>query len=107
AIMDNGRIIAYGTHNELIKLVGEQTRIDLTLNPASETVFSAWQSTAGVSHINADNSHVTVLVDDSNQVLPALFEAASRAGARITSVNIQEPNLETVFLHLTGRALRD
>ncbi|NOY98131.1 MAG: ABC transporter ATP-binding protein, partial [Chloroflexi bacterium] len=49
AIMDNGRIIAYGTHNELIKLVGEQTRIDLTINPASETVFSAWQSTAGVS----------------------------------------------------------
>jgi ABC-2 type transport system ATP-binding protein len=48
-----------------------------------------------------------VLVDDSNRVLPALFEAAARADVRITSVDIQEPNLETVFLHLTGRALRD
>jgi ABC-2 type transport system ATP-binding protein len=46
-------------------------------------------------------------VDDSNRVLPHLFEAASKVGVRITSVDIQEPNLETVFLHLTGRALRD
>ena len=36
-----------------------------------------------------------------------LFEAAARSGARITSVDIQEPNLEAVFLHLTGKALRD
>jgi ABC-2 type transport system ATP-binding protein len=50
---------------------------------------------------------VTILVDDSNLVLPGLFEAANREGARITSVDIQEPNLEAVFLHLTGRALRD
>ena len=50
---------------------------------------------------------VTVLVEDSNLVLPDLFETANRMGARITSVDIQEPNLETVFIHLTGRALRD
>jgi ABC-2 type transport system ATP-binding protein len=47
------------------------------------------------------------LVDDGNQVLPHLFEAVSQANVGITSVNIQEPNLESVFLHLTGRALRD
>jgi ABC-2 type transport system ATP-binding protein len=40
-------------------------------------------------------------------VLPRLFESAATAGVRITSVDIQEPNLETVFLHLTGKALRD
>jgi ABC-2 type transport system ATP-binding protein len=40
-------------------------------------------------------------------VLPRLFEAATRHSARITSVDIREPNLEAVFLHLTGRALRD
>jgi ABC-2 type transport system ATP-binding protein len=40
-------------------------------------------------------------------VLPRLFDAASKVNVRITSVDIQEPNLETVFLHLTGRALRD
>ncbi len=50
---------------------------------------------------------ITALVDDSNRVLPLLFDEASKADVRITSVDIQEPNLETVFLHLTGRALRD
>jgi ABC-2 type transport system ATP-binding protein len=107
AIMDMGRIVAYGTHDELIRIVGEQTRIDLTLNAAAEKVLPAWQTAAGVSRIDAADGRVTALVDDSNRVLPRLFDAASKAGVRITSVDIQEPNLETVFLHLTGRALRD
>lgn len=107
AIMDKGKVIAYGTHAELIRLVGEQTRIDLTLNAESAAVFPAWRSVEGVSRIDATNGTVTVLVNDSNRVLPHLFEAASQADVRITSVDIQEPNLETVFLHLTGRALRD
>jgi ABC-2 type transport system ATP-binding protein len=107
AIMDQGRVIAYGTHDELIRLVGGQTRIDLTLNAEGEKVLAAWKAVEGVTGIDSTDGVVTVLVDDSNRVLPHLFEAASKAGVRITSVDIQEPNLETVFLHLTGRALRD
>ena len=107
AIMDMGKIIALGTHDELIRLVGEQTRIDLTLNAEAGRVLAAWQAADGVSRVDATDGKVTVLVDDSNRVLPRLFDAASRAGVRITSVDIREPNLEAVFLHLTGRALRD
>jgi ABC-2 type transport system ATP-binding protein len=107
AIMDMGKVIACGTHDELIQLVGEQTRIDVTLNAEAGKVLSAWQTTEGVSRIDATDGRVTALVDDSNRVLPRLFDAASNVGVRITSVDIQEPNLETVFLHLTGRALRD
>jgi ABC-2 type transport system ATP-binding protein len=107
AIMDMGKVIACGTHEKLIQLVGEQTRIDLTLNAEAGKVLPAWQTTEGVSRIDATDGRVTALVDDSNRVLPRLFDAASNAGVRITSVDIQEPNLETVFLHLTGRALRD
>ncbi|HEX2989074.1 MAG TPA: ABC transporter ATP-binding protein [Anaerolineales bacterium] len=107
AIMDKGKVIACGTHDELIKVVGEETRIDLTLNAEAENVLGAWRGTEGVSRIDATEGKVSALVDDSNRVLPRLFDAASKAGVRITSVDIQEPNLETVFLHLTGRALRD
>jgi len=107
AIMDKGKIIAYGTHDELIKMVGEQTRIDITLNTEAEKIITAWQKTEGVSKIDSTDGKVTALVDDSNRVLPRLFDAAAKTGVRITSVDIQEPNLETVFLHLTGRALRD
>jgi len=107
AIMDKGKVIAYGTHDDLIKMVGEQTRIDVTLNAEAEKILDAWRATEGVSKIDALDGKVTALVDDSNRVLPRLFDAASKHGVRITSVDIQEPNLETVFLHLTGRALRD
>jgi ABC-2 type transport system ATP-binding protein len=107
AIMDKGKIIASGTHAELIKLVGGQARLDLTLNTEAERLLGAWQAVDGVASIDAQGSKVTVLVDDSNHVLPRLFEAASQRGVRIIGVDIQEPNLEMVFLHLTGRALRD
>lgn len=107
AIVDAGKIIASGTHAELIKLVGEQTRIDLTLNADAAQVLPAWTATTGVARIDATDGKVTALVDDSNRVLPRLFEAASKAGVRLLSIDIQEPNLETVFLHLTGKALRD
>jgi len=107
AIMDKGKVIAHGTHDELIKMVGEETRIDVTLNAEVEKVLGAWRAVQGVARIDALDGKVTALVDDSNRVLPRLFEAASTVNVRITSVDIREPNLETVFLHLTGRALRD
>ena len=107
AIMDNGKMIASGTNEELVKLVGGQTRIDLTLNNNVEAVITAWKSTEGVGHIDSADDKISVLVNDSNLVLPRLFEVATKHSARITSVDIREPNLESVFLHLTGRALRD
>ena len=107
AIMDQGKLIAYGSHAELIRLVGEKTRLDLLLNVESSRIIEAWQAVEGVSRVFGEDGKVIVLVDDSNLVLPRLFEAATRTGARITSAEIHEPNLEAVFLHLTGRALRD
>ncbi len=115
--MDQGQIIAHGTHEELVKIVGELDRVDLTINAPAERVIGEWQTTEGVQKVTAEapadaeatggDGAVTLLVDDSNMVLPRLFESATRVGVRVTSVEIQEPNLEAVFLHLTGRALRD
>ncbi|MBE9472153.1 MAG: ABC transporter ATP-binding protein [Chloroflexi bacterium] len=107
AIMDQGKVIGYGTHDELVEIVGELDRIDLAINTESARVIEQWQATEGVHEVSAGDGNLTLLVDDSNLVLPRLFEAATRSGVRITSVEIQVPNLEAVFLHLTGRALRD
>lgn len=107
AIMDKGKIVATGTYRELIQLVGEQARIDLSVNIESERVVPAWKTIVGVSQVDSTNGTISAIVSDSNLVLPKLFEAAAKLNARITSVEIKEPNLETVFMHLTGKALRD
>ena len=107
AIMDNGKVIAAGTPDELVKLVGQSDRITLTINSESSRVLEQWRATPGVQNISEEDGKLTLLVDDSNRVLPRLFDAAAASGIRITSVEIQVPNLESVFLHLTGRALRD
>lgn len=106
-IMDHGKLIACGTGEELVRLVGQQTRIDLTLNGDAVNVMTLWRDIEGVSRVSAEDGLVSVLVTDSNLVLPHLFEAAAKLSIRITSVDIREPNLEAVFLHLNGRALRD
>ena len=107
AIMDHGKLIANGTHDELIKMVGQKTKITLSINADPALVTEDWKVLKGVSGLTSQDSQLMLLADDSNRVLPRLFESAASKNVRITSVDIQEPNLETVFLHLTGRALRD
>ena len=107
AIMDQGQIIACGTHAELITLVGELDRLVLTLNTEADQIGETLRTVEGVRKADRQDGTLILLVDDSNLVLPRLFEAAARSHTRITSVEIHEPNLEAVFLHLTGRALRD
>lgn len=107
AIMDHGKLIAGGTHEELIQLSGQKARISLALDHADEAIFAAWRSLPGVSNFTSQDGVQSLLVDDSNRALPRLFEIANAHQARITSVSIQDANLEAVFLYLTGRALRD
>jgi ABC-2 type transport system ATP-binding protein len=107
AIMDQGKMIASGTHQELVKIVGAMDRIRVTINSESSKVLETWKTVKGVTKVSAEDGTLTILAEDSNQVLPRLFESAAARAVRITSVDIQEPNLESVFLHLTGRALRD
>lgn len=106
-IMDTGKVIAYGTHNDLVKIVGQTDRITLTVSADGGRVAEAWRAVRGVTQVKSEDGTIIVLAEDSNQVLPRLFETATAQGTRITSVDIQEPNLEAVFLHLTGKALRD
>ena len=112
AILDHGHLIAQGTHTDLIRLVGEQSRLDLVVDMPNASLtcpelVQTWRAVPGVSQVYPENGSQVVLAADSNAALPRLFEVAAQHGRRITNVQIREPNLETVFLHLTGRALRD
>jgi ABC-2 type transport system ATP-binding protein len=107
-IMDRGSMIAVGTQDELVRLVGERTRIDLALDREAETLAARWRELPGVSTVSEpQDGRLWLGVEDANTLIPQLFDGARAVGARITEVSLAEPNLEMVFLHLTGRALRD
>ena len=66
-----------------------------------------WREIAGRDQVTRGGRAASYSRTTRTSVMPRLFEEAGAAGARITEINVAEPNLETVFLHLTGRALRD
>jgi len=106
-IMDHGKMIAEGTHEELVRIVGEEAHVELSVDRNLETLMNVWPTVDGVSAVSAENGKATLLVSDTTSTLPRLFETSQGEGARITEITVTEPNLEMVFLHLTGRALRD
>lgn len=106
-IIDHGRMIAHGTSDELVRIVGEEAHVELRVDHDPIGMVERWSGVQGVSRATIEEEVAVLFVHDANEVLPRLFEAAATAGTRITEVNVTEPNLEMVFLHLTGRALRD
>jgi ABC-2 type transport system ATP-binding protein len=107
-IMDQGKMIAVGTQADLVRLVGERTRIDLAVDREARALAEVWRTLPGVASVSPpEDGKLWLLVDDANTLMPSLFEGARAAGARVTQIDLSEPNLEMVFLHLTGRALRD
>ena len=106
-IVDHGKMIAVGTNQELVDIVGAEAHVVLSVDHYLEGMVERWGQVKGVTKAMIDEEQAVLLVQDANEVLPRLFEAAAAAGARITEVSVTEPNLEMVFLHLTGRALRE
>jgi ABC-2 type transport system ATP-binding protein len=108
-IIDHGQLIALGTLDELTRLVGQEDTVELNLGAqhASPALIQALTAVPGVRQAAAENGSVRLLAQDGNAALPELVVTANQQGVRVTNVSIQAPNLEAVFLHLTGRALRD
>lgn len=108
-IMDHGRLIALGTQNELTRLVGQEDVVELGIaaEQSSPELLQALGQVNGVKQVVAENGTVRCLAREGNAVLPDLITITNRHHVRVTNVVVREPNLEAVFLHLTGRALRD
>jgi ABC-2 type transport system ATP-binding protein len=106
-IIDEGRIRAEGTRRELVGLIGERDRVSLTLSGSPGEAAQALRAIDGVEEATSHEGGVELLVEDARSLLPRILEAATASGASVGGVEIVEPDLEAVFLHLTGRALRD
>ena len=106
-IVDRGRIVAEGTRPDLVRLVGETDRISMGATGNVRAAADALRLIAGVQDVTTRDGGLEIIVPEAATMLPGLLEAATRAGAAVRSVEVVEPDLEAVFLHLTGKALRD
>jgi ABC-2 type transport system ATP-binding protein len=106
-IIDLGKLRAEGTRRELIGLVGERDRVTLTAEGNLVQAARAASALDGVRQADTVDSRIDLVVDDAKDALPRIFDAVVGTGAAVRSVEVSEPDLESVFLHLTGKALRD
>ena len=106
-IIDQGRIRAEGTRRELVGLIGQKDRVDLSASGELAAAADAVRALPGVAEATVHEGGIGLLVGEARTQLPRLLETAVAAGASVSGVEIVEPDLEAVFLHLTGRALRD
>ncbi|HEY9059011.1 MAG TPA: ABC transporter ATP-binding protein [Pseudobacteroides sp.] len=107
AIMDHGKIIASGSKEELRKLAGEFDIINIDVSNASDDLEGMLKSIEGVSKVSMEQNTLKVYAKDSGTLLAKVISALDSKKSKIHNIGIEETNLETVFLHLTGRALRD
>lgn len=123
-IVDHGKLIALGTIDELKCLVGDENVISVRVNELPDGAIDALRAVPGVDGVTtaaaaagtdedppADapdpSATVEVLSKDAGAMIGPVVTVLSDAGAKVTSVEVREPNLESVFLHLTGTSLRD
>ncbi len=106
-IIDHGELIAMGNQGELIEKVGEKDSILLKLGENSEKAAEIVRKVHGVDAALVEDGRLRVLAGRGRQALPHVITALDDGGYTPQSIEVIEPNLETVFLHLTGRALRD
>jgi len=107
-IIDQGRLIAEGTRRELVAQIGERDRIELAASGDLIGLAAGCRRTLdGVDEAIVVAGGLHLVARDGRRLLPKLLELAEAAGVEVTSVEVVEPDLEAVFLHLTGKALRD
>jgi len=106
-IIDEGRLVAEGTHRELVAQLGASDRVDVSGSGDLAAFADACAALPGVLGVDRRDGGVVVRVADGAAALAPIVTTAEHAGAAIAGIELTEPDLEDVFLALTGKALRD
>lgn len=105
AIVDHGKLVALDSPEALVRALGAEEVIELV--PEGDVDLAPLEAVAGVRRVMRRGPIVALAVDSVTAVLPAALAAAEAAGIRISSVSTHQTSLEDVFVHFTGRGLRD
>jgi ABC-2 type transport system ATP-binding protein len=107
AIMDHGRVLAIGTLEELTKRAGEAEVLRLTGSFEGEGRSNRLGSIPGARLLRVDDRSAVLSIDASGPGLLDVLPRVLDEDLRVEDVSIQRPNLQSVFIALTGRELRD
>ena len=108
AIVDGGKIIALDTPVGLKSMVPGADRIDLVVENNPAAIAEMLQPMPYLREVNLDGGNrLQLSSNDGARAIPKILEAIDGAGDRVTSITVQKLSLEDVFIHYTGRTLRD
>jgi ABC-2 type transport system ATP-binding protein len=107
AIIDHGKIIAAGTLSELHSMVGENDVLRCTGRFDPERAREAIQRLDGVEIVQAEPTCLRISTREASRKLPELFAALAAAGAEVRETTMTQPSLESLFIKLTGKELRE
>lgn len=107
AIMDHGKIIAAGTLADLRSLLAERDLLRLTGVFAPAAARAAIEGIDSVEILHCDGSMLSMSLPEASAKLPAIFTALAQAGAEVRGTTLTQPSLESLFIKLTGKELRE
>jgi ABC-2 type transport system ATP-binding protein len=105
-IMDNGRLIAQGSIEELKEYIRDEQIVDIAMNNYSFSITEAVKAVHGVKECLIIENKMKVILENSSSIARVINTIIENGGV-ITKINMQETSLEDVFLTLTGKKLRD
>ncbi|HUR28625.1 MAG TPA: ABC transporter ATP-binding protein, partial [Planctomycetota bacterium] len=106
-IIDRGKLIAQGTLGELRKLLGERDLLRLNGVFDAARLQEGLQRLGDVEIVAASPEQITLALANASQRLPSLFSALHACGADVRETTLTQPSLETLFIKLTGKELRE
>jgi len=104
--MNDGRVIAEGSPAELKASIPGGYLLQLRFQHSSAKLAESLRQLTGVTEVRVNGDSVELYADRGGPLIPGIVGAASAAGAELCDVHISEPSLENLFLHHTGRSLR-
>ncbi|HZQ92403.1 MAG TPA: ATP-binding cassette domain-containing protein [Terriglobales bacterium] len=107
AIIDHGKLIALGTPAELKTSIPGGYVVRLRFSGTAATLEQRLKQLAGVREVQSNIGGADVYADRGGSLVPELVAALGELQVELTDVHISEPSLENLFLHHTGRSLRD
>jgi ABC-2 type transport system ATP-binding protein len=110
AIIDHGLTIASGTPGELIERLGGHHMVEFDATGATgdgHAALDAWRSLPGVEAVHEEDGRIVLSVREPHETIPALLATLQGRGARLLHLTTRQASLEDVFVHLTGRHLRE